>query len=200
MSKSVDRILDLIDAGLQTPMPDPTFGEVSPRVKAGCVRCGEKTTEGSDFCDPCRAFLLGDGPDPHVVNQKRIIRHACECDDCLIPAEDTDRVIGTWQATGTWESMGVTSYHLELNLCPVVVPYEDYHWFAEQQLVQILSELPEFEHFSNEYIEELSSHLETGPQEKNHEALSPETLPARYLAIRVDGGGLEPGSPVSAYF
>lgn len=39
MTDSVDRILDVIDAGLQTPVPDPTFGEVSPKNHGRCARC-----------------------------------------------------------------------------------------------------------------------------------------------------------------
>ena len=59
---TVDRILDVIDAGLQTPAPDPTFGEVSPTVHDRCVRCQTRPPAGGDFCGPCRAFLLGDDP------------------------------------------------------------------------------------------------------------------------------------------
>lgn len=60
---TVDRILDVIDAGLQTPVPDPTFGEVSPTVHDHCVRCQyRQPAEASDFCATCRAVLLGDEP------------------------------------------------------------------------------------------------------------------------------------------
>lgn len=58
---SVDRILDCIDSGPQTAMPDPTFGEVSPRNVHKCAHCFEaEPAEDSDWCDPCRAYLLGD--------------------------------------------------------------------------------------------------------------------------------------------
>lgn len=58
---TVDRILDIIDGGLQTPKPDPTFGEVSPRNVEECARCSKRQlAEDSDFCDACRAYLLGD--------------------------------------------------------------------------------------------------------------------------------------------
>jgi hypothetical protein len=40
MSETTDRILAVIDAGLQTPEPDPTFGEISPENDDGCTRCG----------------------------------------------------------------------------------------------------------------------------------------------------------------
>lgn len=59
-----DEIIEFIDAGLQTPLPDPTYGEVSPRSVDTCVRCTRKRSGDSDFCEPCRAFLLGDASDP----------------------------------------------------------------------------------------------------------------------------------------
>jgi hypothetical protein len=57
---TADRILDVIDAGLQTPVPDPTFGEISPEDHGGCTRCDADVPESVDLCDGCRAFLLGD--------------------------------------------------------------------------------------------------------------------------------------------
>lgn len=63
MSESVDRILDLIDAGLQTPVPDPEFGEVSPRNSSLCARCQwTPPADDSEFCPACRAWLLDDAP------------------------------------------------------------------------------------------------------------------------------------------
>jgi hypothetical protein len=65
---TTDRILAVIDAGLQTPVPDPTFGEVSPAVDGGCARCGVEPAADSEFCGGCRAFLLGDSDvDPLAV-------------------------------------------------------------------------------------------------------------------------------------
>ena len=61
MSKSTDRIIDLIDAGLGQSA-EGGYGEIHPESCARCVR--RDPAEGSDFCEPCRAFLLGDGPDP----------------------------------------------------------------------------------------------------------------------------------------
>lgn len=59
-SRRVDEILDLIDVGLQTPVPTDTY---IPRNvgEAKCWRCviGE-VAEGSDLCAGCREFLLGD--------------------------------------------------------------------------------------------------------------------------------------------
>lgn len=58
---TADRILDMIDAGLQTPVPDPTYGEVSPKRHDRCARCERQDPAGDgDLCGDCRAFLLGD--------------------------------------------------------------------------------------------------------------------------------------------
>jgi hypothetical protein len=60
-----DRILEIIDAGLQTPFPDPSFGEVSPVVDGRCARCRRvDPVEGSDWCERCRGILLGDIAEP----------------------------------------------------------------------------------------------------------------------------------------
>lgn len=64
-TNSSDRILWIIDAGLQTPVPDPSFGEISPTVSPRCARCDTLTpADESEFCAPCRAYLLGDAPEP----------------------------------------------------------------------------------------------------------------------------------------
>jgi hypothetical protein len=61
MSSNVDRILKAIDAGLQTPMPDPTFGEQAPINHGRCARCETNPpAKDGDLCSGCRAFLLGD--------------------------------------------------------------------------------------------------------------------------------------------
>jgi hypothetical protein len=60
VTERLDRILDVIDTGLQTPVPDPTHGERSPRNRPGCVRCDGHVAEGTDLCGGCRAFLLDD--------------------------------------------------------------------------------------------------------------------------------------------
>jgi hypothetical protein len=55
---SVDRILDVIDAGLQS---STEMGYGSDRWPDRCVRCQEATpAESGDLCAGCRAFLLGD--------------------------------------------------------------------------------------------------------------------------------------------
>lgn len=64
MSRAADRAIAAIDAGLQTPQPDPTYGEVSPRNTNTCARCTRPPAPDSDWCEGCRAYLLGDGPDP----------------------------------------------------------------------------------------------------------------------------------------
>ena len=61
-SERVDRILDVIDAGLQSS-PEASYGEISYGDKT-CVRCRSTDLEPSgEFCGPCRAFLLGDSED-----------------------------------------------------------------------------------------------------------------------------------------
>lgn len=56
----VDKVLELIDGGLQS---SSERGYVSVAVDR-CPRCvSREPCDGSEFCGPCRAFLLGDGPD-----------------------------------------------------------------------------------------------------------------------------------------
>lgn len=68
MSERLDAALAALaalDVGAQSPLPDPTFGEVSPVVSGKCARCNRRDPAAdSEFCGQCRAFLLGDGPDP----------------------------------------------------------------------------------------------------------------------------------------
>lgn len=70
-SSKVDRILETIDAGLQTPVPDPTFGEVSPVNNGRCARCQQHEAADGDLCPGCRAYLLGDSDDDPVVSTNR---------------------------------------------------------------------------------------------------------------------------------
>lgn len=75
---TVDRILDIIDAGLQTPVEDPTFGEVSPVVHDRCVRCQVRAcVEESDFCVSCRAALLGDESPTATPEDIDVVIQAC---------------------------------------------------------------------------------------------------------------------------
>lgn len=61
MSARTDKILDLIDGGLQSS-PEPVF---VPVAADRCARCSRRDPDdGSEFCGPCRSFLLGDTPDP----------------------------------------------------------------------------------------------------------------------------------------
>jgi hypothetical protein len=58
---TLDRILDIIDAGLQSSPEADMYSDVAPSVGSGCVRCpATEVAEGGDLCDGCRAFLLGD--------------------------------------------------------------------------------------------------------------------------------------------
>jgi hypothetical protein len=57
----VDRILEVLDAGLQTPMPDPTYGEVSPRNAPECWRCLLRPpASDAGLCESCRERLRND--------------------------------------------------------------------------------------------------------------------------------------------
>jgi hypothetical protein len=59
--------VDLLDVGLQTPAPDPTYGEVSPANRESCARCYRPPADDSEFCLGCREYLLGDREeDPRV--------------------------------------------------------------------------------------------------------------------------------------
>lgn len=61
----VDDILAAIDAGLQTPVVDPTHGEVSPVNDPRCWRCQfAPPLAGSEsgLCHYCRGLLLGETP------------------------------------------------------------------------------------------------------------------------------------------
>lgn len=61
MTSTSDRILDLIDAGLQSSSESDRYRDVAPSVGEGCVRCDTSDVpEGGDLCKGCRAFLLDD--------------------------------------------------------------------------------------------------------------------------------------------
>lgn len=105
MSSTLDRIVDLIDVGLQTPMPDPSFGEVSPRVEAGCVRCQRDVDDDADLCPDCRAFLLGDtDADPALPPVRTIgglIEAAADFEEVMqrvrsVFAETSTRIADLW--------------------------------------------------------------------------------------------------------
>jgi hypothetical protein len=85
-------IIDLIDVGLQTPAPDPTYGEVSPTNQETCARCHRPPADESDWCEGCRAFLLGDREDPREAGRPggweqalRQIDHICGDPRCVNP-------------------------------------------------------------------------------------------------------------------
>jgi hypothetical protein len=92
------RILDLIDTGLQTPQPDPSFGEVSPTEEHTCLRCPRSPEPESDFCAPCRAFLLGDlVDDPAMAATTRV---AATYADLLALRSRDHRLDSVWSRGG----------------------------------------------------------------------------------------------------
>ena len=94
------KILDVIDAGLQTPRPDPSFGEVSETVYDVCVRCGRAPFEESEFCEGCRAFLLGDGDDPLAPRRAyEAARRSARIGD-VVPTDPRGNVRVDWEAHG----------------------------------------------------------------------------------------------------
>ena len=76
MSASIDRILDVLDVGLQT---SDEHGYGTDLNGDACARCQRhEPAEGGDLCTGCRAFLLGDtNEDPAPV---RSAHHEAEID------------------------------------------------------------------------------------------------------------------------
>lgn len=70
MSDSIDKILDIIDAGLQSS-PEIGYGHTDTS-RNSCARCQlNEPVEGGDLCIGCRRFLLGDSDeDPKTVRPK----------------------------------------------------------------------------------------------------------------------------------
>lgn len=71
MSSATDRILELIDAGLQSSDEHGyPAGAVAEPDTSLCLRCGQhERVQGIEMCEGCRAFLLGDSSDdPAAVN------------------------------------------------------------------------------------------------------------------------------------
>lgn len=70
MSDSIDKILDTIDAGLQSS-PEIGYGHTDTS-RNFCARCQlNEPVEGGDLCIGCRRFLLGDSDeDPKTVRPK----------------------------------------------------------------------------------------------------------------------------------
>ncbi len=114
---SVDRILDIIDTGLQTPAPDPSFGEVSPPNVEGCARCGAPPAdEGGDFCAGCRAFLLGDSDtDPATPQGGGEITPApagCRC--ALCTGEFAQQILDSADAGAPWRDEMARQWTVDL--------------------------------------------------------------------------------------
>lgn len=74
MSKSIDRALDTIDAVLDVGAQHSTEYGYDVRAEDGfCSRCCSRAVaEDSEFCALCRAFLLGDAPDP-MAERHRVL-------------------------------------------------------------------------------------------------------------------------------
>lgn len=102
MSERLSRVLDVIDAGLQTPMPDPTYGEVSPTVSQRCARCERHDpVEGGDLCEGCRSFLLGDSnDDPNAWI------------DTYLGPQEFDHFINAWTGTVWYTNSESLRFHL----------------------------------------------------------------------------------------
>jgi hypothetical protein len=73
MSDATDRILDIIDGGLQSSIEHGFRVDNSPNA---CIRCLKtEPAEGGDLCRGCRAFLLGDSRvDPKPRPMRMIIQ------------------------------------------------------------------------------------------------------------------------------
>lgn len=88
---STDRILRAIDGGLQSstetastePLDDP----------AACVRCTDRQpVEGSDFCGPCRAWMLGDSAnDPARPTPQRRYEQSLSLFEALVENSEASR-------------------------------------------------------------------------------------------------------------
>ena len=74
MSGTVDRILDVLDVGLQT---STETGYGTDHDAERCARCQRHDpAEGGDLCPGCRAFLLGDSDDDPTASQMgRVVVH-----------------------------------------------------------------------------------------------------------------------------
>lgn len=66
---ATDRILDLLDAGLQS---SAETGYGTDRDTTACARCLRNSpAEGGDLCPGCRAFLLGDAAEDPALRERR---------------------------------------------------------------------------------------------------------------------------------
>lgn len=77
-----ERILEILDQGIGSSAEDG-YGAIIPDRCARCVR--RDPVEDSDFCGPCRAFLLGDGPDPVDESPRSGCRLSQELIDSIQP-------------------------------------------------------------------------------------------------------------------
>lgn len=66
---SIDRVLDVIDAGLQS---SPEHGYGTDHAPDRCARCQQNDVGDGDLCVACRMFLLGDiDVDPRLTCSSR---------------------------------------------------------------------------------------------------------------------------------
>lgn len=69
VSDRLDRVLAAIDAGLQS---SPETGHAVD-LRDRCARCQRhEPAGGGDLCAGCRAFLLGDAPEPEHPNARAV--------------------------------------------------------------------------------------------------------------------------------
>lgn len=95
MSVSLDRVLRVIDSGLQRTTEASYGTDGQPEM---CVRCQRVEPADGDICSGCRAYLLGAGPEP--------------------PGIDAEYVLGFPRVTGhvvyaAWSASGQTGVHLQ---------------------------------------------------------------------------------------
>jgi len=123
MTTSTDRILDLIDGGLQSST-EHGYGE---HVPAGhCARCRRPVADG-DLCPLCRAFLLGDtdvdpcavrDPYGHHVVYGASVRVTRIGD--VLSAETVEVILGASPSEEEVEALRAACQHFLDALVPVV--------------------------------------------------------------------------------
>lgn len=99
MSDRLDRVLRVIDSGLQSS------GETGHTFDAGgCARCQQvmPATDDGDLCPRCKAFLLGDGPEP--MPERPTIASCGTAPGSFVPPMWLIRAFETWR-----DALGRTS-------------------------------------------------------------------------------------------
>lgn len=112
MSKNADEALRVIDVGLQSSPESDMYSDVAPVISGRCSRCDRREpVESSDFCEPCRAYLLGDAPEP-ADYVAELLRHM------QTPVAMVDPGVG-------WEEIGVQLNELGRALVVALQPLAD---------------------------------------------------------------------------